>query len=436
MSMIRLRAGVASLGLSLVVAACSPAASPSPSASSAESSAPAASAELGEGVSFELDYGVLAGLTGDLAVSGQPWRAAAELAVNDIQKTLDEMGLGGRIKVKLAGAEDSQGNATGGIEAATKLVDVDKSNIVIGDFFSSVTIAAAESVMIPKNVLVFTGGTNPAISDLADNGMVWRPVSSDALQGKVVASILAKRFGAGATINVGYRNDAYGTGLSEVFKQAWTAGGGKIGEEVAFNEGAATLDTEAQQLASGNPDGWFVVAFCGDWGKLRGPLSRAAGFDGTKTFSSDSLRECVDPDTLIPGMQGTSGSSTGGTSWPAYKELFEKTYTDVAFQAFTSQAFDAVYTSFLAALAAKSSDTNKIKEQLVAVSGPGGTTYNFTQLKDAITAVLNGEDIDFEGATGPINFDEKGDISVNLFEVWEIGADNKPTVKEVVPYTP
>jgi ABC-type branched-subunit amino acid transport system substrate-binding protein len=388
-------------------------------------------------VSFELRVGALAGLTGDLAVSGQPWSEATRIAVEDIQSTLGEMGLDDQIQITFVGAEDSQGNQSGGIEAATKLAQADQADVVVGDFFSSVSIAAAQSVFIPNEVLQFTGGTNAAISTLEDNNLVWRPVASDALQGQLVASLLADRFGADATINVGYRNDAYGAGLAEVFREAWTVGGGTVGAEVAFDEGAATLDTEAQSLVAGNPDGWFVVAFCGDWGKLKGPLQRTGAWDPTRTHSADALSNCEGPDALVEGMTGTEGTSTAGSSFPAYQALYEEEASSgTEFQQFTTQAFDSVYLAFLGALAAGSSEPTEIAAQLQGVSGPPGEQYTFEQLQEAITAILSGEEIDFEGSTGPIDFDEVGDITVNIYRLWQVNADGEQATQEEIFFTP
>src|SRR5262249_44426733 len=98
-------------------------------------------------VSFTLKYGVLAGLTGDPAPSGQGWNEAARLAVDQAAATLKSLNLSG-ISVELADSQDSQGNAQAGVEAAQKLVQIDRVNVIIGDFYSSVTSAAATAVAI------------------------------------------------------------------------------------------------------------------------------------------------------------------------------------------------------------------------------------------------------------------------------------------------
>ena len=137
-------------------------------------------------------------------------------------------------------------------------------------------------MFIPEQIIDFTGGTAPSITDLNQKTgatWMWRMAPPDSIQGPVVAKVMGEALGADKTINVAARNDTYGVGLVDAFKKAWEAGGGKIGASVVYNPDAPTLDTEAQQLASGDPDGWFIVSFCGDWGKLKGPLQRSGAWD-------------------------------------------------------------------------------------------------------------------------------------------------------------
>ena len=76
------------------------------------------------------------------------------------------------------------------------------------------------------------------------------------------------------------------------------------------------------------------------------------------------------------------------------------------FSSFSVEAFDAPYIALLAALAAGSSDTNAIREKLPAVTSAPGTQCDFTTLKTCVDAILAGGDVDFEGASGTIAFNE------------------------------
>jgi branched-chain amino acid transport system substrate-binding protein len=396
--------------------------------------APAAAQDAPE---LDLDYGVLVALTGDAGVAGQVWNHAASSAVDYIDATVDEMGLSDSIDVALVASEDSQGNQTAGIEAAKKLAEVDDADVVIGDFYSSVTIAVFESVFGPAGVAQFTGGTSPAITDMQKDGLLWRPVSSDALQGRVLASVMADQFGQDAVVNLLTRNDAYGVGLNDVFKEAWTSAGGTIGEEVIFNPEGATLDTEAQQAVQGDPDAWLFITFCGDWAKLKGPLTRTGAWDPARTIGSDTLGNCVDAEATLEGMRGAIGNSSAGSSFDAFQELFESTAPDgVPFMGFTGQAFDGVFLAFLAALKAGSTDPAVFGPEIRSVSGAPGEKYTFEQLDEAINAVLAGDDIDFEGASGPIDFDENGDITANMYDIWVTQADGSYAIEDTISFNP
>ena len=48
----------------------------------------------------------------------------------------------------------------------------------------------------------------------------------------------------------------------------------------------------------------------------------------------------------------------------------------------------------------------------------------------ALEAVRNGEDIDYNGASGSVEFDENGDVLVGAIEIWSIDAATEGFVTE------
>jgi branched-chain amino acid transport system substrate-binding protein len=386
-----------------------------------------------------LDYGVLVGLTGDAAASGQAWNQAVVLGLGYLNAKLAEAGLGDRFSAVLADSQDSEGNAQRGVEAATKLVTVDQVQVIIGDLFSAVTSAAAQAVVIPNNVLMFTGGTNPALTELNGDGptLLWQPVAADDLQGRVLAQLMAEALGADSIVNVAVRNDAYGTGLGDIFRQAWEAGGGTVGQYITINPDQPTFDTEAQQLASGEPAGWLIIDFCPQFGTLAGPLTRTGTWDPARTFGGDTLYNCGDqvPEGSTLGMRTVQANASAGSSFPDYQELFEtEGDPNIDFQAFTAEAFDSVFISFLAAVAAQSNDPVVISEQVVAVTNPPGDAYTFVEIDQAVQALLAGEDIHFNGATGPLLFNDRGRVTATAYDVWQLGADGTGEIVETIEF--
>jgi ABC-type branched-subunit amino acid transport system substrate-binding protein len=390
-------------------------------------------------VSFTLKYGVLAGLTGDPAPSGQAWNESARLAVDYIANTLTKLGLAD-VKVVLADSQDSQGSPQAGVEAAQKLVQIDRVNVIIGDFYSSVTTAVATSVAIPNKVLMFTGGTSPALTKLNTGtpALIWQPVAADDIQGRVLVRIIADALGQKAKINVAARNDAYGTNLATVFREAWTSAGGAIPKFIVYNHQQPTLDSEAQELIQGDPDGWLFIDFCPTFAKLALPLSRTGKWDPAKSFGSDTLNDCQSRGQKnYPGMRATQANASAGASFPAFKALFEQgAKRGVNFAAFVAEAFDSVFVAFLAALEAKSADPAQLAQHIVSVTNGPGADYTFQQLDQAIKAVLEGQKIHFHGATGPINFAANGRVSATAYDIWQAKPDGTAAVVKTITFKP
>ena len=390
-------------------------------------------------VAFTLKYGVLAGLTGDPAVSGQAWNEAARLGIDHVDATLKKLNLRD-VQVVLSDSQDSQGNPQAGVEAAQKLVNINHVHAIIGDPWSGVTSAVARAVAIPNRVLMFTGGTSPALTKLNTESpaFIWQPVASDDIQGRVLAAIIADALGKTAKINVAARNDAYGTNLSAVFKDAWTAAGGTIPKFIDYNHQQPTLDSEAQEMIQGNPDGWLFIDFCPTFAKLALPLSRTGKWDPAKSFGSDTLVDCQSRGVKSwPGLRATQANASSGTSFPAYKALFEqKAKPGTQFAAWTAEAFDSAFIIFLAALEAKSSDPAKISEHVVSVTNPPGKPYTFQQLDQAIGALLEGQRIHFNGATGPIQFTKEGRVSSTAYDIWQVKPDGSSSPFKTITFKP
>jgi ABC-type branched-subunit amino acid transport system substrate-binding protein len=377
-----------------------------------------------EDVSFDLKVGNLVPFTGDLSSFGEPIDEAARIAAEVANEAADEAGIDA--SVEIVASEDTQTDATAAVEGATKLVQTDQVQVLMGALASTNTIPVAESVTVPNEVLqISPASTSPAITDLDDDAFVWRTPPSDAKQGEVMAQAIADEIGADATVNVGTRNDAYGTALAGVFETSWKEGGGTIGESVQWNPDAATFDTEAQQLTRGNPDAWVVIDFPETFAKVGPALVRTGRWDPTKTFATDGLRDSSLPkdvgEQATEGMRGTAPvPPEGAEAAEAFATVFEqRAKAGVERQTFDAHAFDAVILAFLAATAADSSDPADMKEQMQAVSGPPGDPFTFEQLADAITALANGEDIDYQGASGPIDWDENGDPTAATYELWQ-----------------
>lgn len=384
----------------------------------------------------ELKVGVLVPLTGDLSPFGGPASDAANLGAETLNQAAKDAG----VDVTLAlTTEDSKTDPQGAQEAATKLVESDGVSVIAGPMASSETIPVAENVTVDAGVpLISPSATSPEVTGLEDNGLVARTPPSDALQGKVLAQVLGEAIGATSTVNTGGRNDAYGTALVEEFTKAWEAGGGTVGANVPYNPEATSLDSEAAKLAAGNPAAWVIIDFPDSWQKMGPALLRTGKWDPAKTWTADGLRSNDLPakagEKVTEGMQGTVPTSLDAPAGKAFDALW-KAQVKKDRQTYDAQMFDAVVLYGLAAVRAGSTDGTEIAGKLAEVSGAPGTKYTFEQLGDALKAVKAGEDIDYEGASGPIDLDANGDPASASYGKWVYKGGKLVDSDEVFPVT-
>ena len=177
----------------------------------------------------------------------------------------------------------------------------------------------------------------------------------------------------GKTVNIGARNDAYGTGLAGTFSEAWEGLGGSIGEEVIYDIDLPSYDTEADQITSGNPDGIVIIDFPETFNKVGPALVRTGNFDPKTTFVTDGLIssdliESAGAEATV-GLRGTApGVPDDETQAQAFDKAFKAAEpADVDRMTFDAQNFDAVVICYLAAVAAGSSEGADL-----AADDPGG----------------------------------------------------------------
>jgi len=418
---------IALAGISLAIAVAATGAAASTGSSSSRAATP----------SFQLRIGTILPFTGDLSAFGPAMNASAQLAVDTINETLQKLGLSNSISVDLVDSQDDQTQTQPAIEAATKEVKVDKADVIIGTMSSTSTIAMAQAVTIPNDVIVISPTASaPQITDLKDNNTVWRILPSDNFQGKALAAAAAAAFGPHATVNVGARNDDFGTALQALFIKTWKANGGKIGESVNWDPNGTTFDTEAQKLVSGNPAGWVIVDYPETFAKVGPALIRTGKWSPTKTLMNDAmgttaaLKQVGQQATV--GLRGTAPASLA-PSYPqvsAFAKLFKQKESKFKPTGYEGTSFDAVMLAFLAALEGHSASPNAIKANLRSVSGPPGVKVTYLQLAKAIKLILAGKQIDYQGVFGPVDYDSHGDVGSAIFKIWKYDGKTVSTLKE------
>lgn len=374
--------------------------------------------------SLELTIGDLIPLTGDLSDFGPPGQKAADLAVEQINTAIEEVGADHTVEII---HEDDQTSDQAGVSAARKLVG-DGASCIAGSWASSVTIPVARSVAIREGIVqISPASTSDEITPLEDDGLVSRTSPPDSFQGPTLADAIDADLGGaeGKTVNIGARNDSYGEGLAGTFSSAWEALGGTIGETVIYDPEAATYDSEADQIVSGNPDAIVIVDFPETFAKVGPALVRTGNYDPTITWGTDGLASSSLPkdvgEEATEGFRGTApGAPDKDEATVAFDELFTSSEpADVDRQTFDAQNFDAVVLCYLAAVAAGSTEGADMAPFVSSISSPPGDPYTWQELPEAIEALQAGEDIDYQGAAGALDIDENGDATAGVYDVYE-----------------
>ena len=369
----------------------------------------------GEEEAEQLRIGYLADRSGSLAELGDVISVGVELAVQHINEA---GGVNGRDVVLVSG--DTKVNPTQGVEEARRLVEVEGVQAIVGAISSTVTLAVTESVIGPSGVVMITpSASSPALSTSKDNDFLFRSAPSDIAKGVILAA-LAREEGLD---NVGllYRDDAYGQGLAEVFTQHF---GGTVSAASYSALGQTSYLAELQQAASGGADLLVVVAFPGEAEVFlresieNGVFTKFVFADATR---SEDLAAKIGPEHL-DGARGTApGSGPDEPSTAAWNRAYVAQFGEQPARAYVREGYDAVIAIALAAEAAGSTDSAAIRDQLRNVVQPPGRTViaGPEGVRAALEAVRNGEEIDYDGAASPLDWNATGDLVTGFVEIWE-----------------
>jgi ABC-type branched-subunit amino acid transport system substrate-binding protein len=384
--------------------------------------------------SLDLVIGDLIPLSGDFADFGPPGEKAADLAVDQINAAVAEVGADHEVTIV---HEDDETQPQPAVQAARKMVEADDVSCIAGAWASANTIPVAESVTIPEGILQITISTSDEITELEDDGVVNRITPPDSFQGPALADVMEDELGTveGKTVNIGARNDAYGTNLADAFSSAWEEKGGTVGEEVIYDPEQPSYDSEAGQIASGDPDAFVLIDFPETYNKVGPALVRTGEWDPARTWTVDGLASSELPESAgEEATEGMRGTVPGVPEGESAAKTFDELYTEApgpGREAFDSHNFDNIVLCYLAAVAAGSTEGPAMADEVREVSGPPGEQFTFEQLPEAIEALQRGDDIDYQGASGPIDMDEAGDTTAGVYDIWRFKGGEIDTFDEV-----
>ncbi|WP_341394013.1 ABC transporter substrate-binding protein [Arthrobacter sp. G119Y2] len=361
-----------------------------------------------------LKVGTLLPTTGELAFLGPPEIAGTNLAVQDINAA------GGVLGQPVEIVHRDSGDTTTDIatQSVTDLLSQDVSAIV-GAASSGVSKTVIGQITGAGVIQFSPANTSPDFSTWDDNGLYWRTAPSDVLQGRTLGNYIMN---CGAqTVGMIVLNDAYGTGLASNIRGSVESAGGQVIKEEMFNEGESQFSSQVDSVVAAEPDAIVVISFQQATSIV--PLLTAKGVDPTQMFFVDGNTSDYSAD-LDPGtLEGAQGTIPGPFASDTFKESLLALDPALKDWSYAGESYDAVTLTALAAEAAGSTEGTAVAAELQGVSADGEKCFDYA---GCVTILREGGDIDYDGYSGPITFDENGDPTEAFIGIYQFDAENKP----------
>jgi len=334
--------------------------------------------------------------------------------------------------------KDSGGDPEKGVKVTQDLIN-QGVNIIIGPTFSSVAIEMAE-LCVANDVLMMTySATTPELTFLEDNDLIWRTCPSDNTFGMISSQYCFDSLEY-RSASIFYRNDRFGQGLSQIIKDNFSQRDGFVANYVSFPGNIIDLGTynfnyELNTLLSQEVDVIFIISFSSEIAILTSEIYNNDLYQQLENKPRLFLNDGIVPEELIINgnpeiletVIGITSTNEGNENYNTYKTNYNTRF-GFSPSTYSEHAYDAIYSVVYAMLRANSLESVDIKAYLREISGaeysdnpdnPDPVVINVNEFNVAKNILSKGEIINYEGASGPINFDINGD-PIPKIVIWEI----------------
>ncbi|WP_435363825.1 ABC transporter substrate-binding protein [Haloarchaeobius sp. DYHT-AS-18] len=376
----------------------------------------------GGGGSREIKYGVLMPVTGDLSSVGQPIRDGATLPGKQLNNNDD---FGTTIDFQV---EDTATSPQTGINAANTLVNAGYPG-VCGPASSGVNIQVSNQVFIPNEVVGCSpSSTSPSVTTLEDDGYIFRTAPSDALQGQVMAQVGTSSIGASSAATL-YVNNDYGQLLSQSFADAFKKEGGSVQKQVAFEKEQSSYSSKLRQALTNSPDLLVVIGYPASGVQLFKDYYADFAGDGSEEqiLVTDGLQDPAMQQKIGNPMENVTGTAPqpSGPAADAFANLYKDEYGRAP-GIFNAHAYDASATLILANAAGGENSGSVVRDNMQAIANPGGMEVTASNLAEGVQAAMDGDDVNYAGASSAVDYDDNGDMKAVTYSVWKFkpGSDS------------
>ena len=302
-------------------------------------------------------------------------------------------------------SEDDQTNPEAGVRAARKLIDLDKVAAIMGTWASAVTTAVAPLCWESKTFLTTVSGSD-TITLLPHQGYLVRTQPNTQLQGRKFAEFMvaqgSKRVGILAV------QAPFALPTQKIVGEELRKHGAELVAAVVYDKDKTTFRSEIDQVLRARPDMLYLNGYTPDVTIVLKDLYKA-GYTGAKIALAYAVNQKL-LNALPPEV--TEGTFTIAPSpaieSAAYKRLAQALGND-DLDPYSCQTHDHISLVALAIAHAKGESTGTaIRDHVRKISQGSGARVE--SAVEGLKRLAQGKEINFDGASGPCDFNEIGDI--------------------------
>jgi branched-chain amino acid transport system substrate-binding protein len=351
-----------------------------------------------------IKVGILTPLTGAGGNDGPRMLKGMQAVFDEVNKAGGV--LGRRVDTVV---EDDQTNPEPAVRAARKLIEVDKVAVIMGTWASAVTSAVAPVCWESKTFLMTVSGAD-SITLLPHQGFLVRTQPNSKLQAIAHASFIAglgkKRIGV-----LGIQAP-FALPTKEHIDNYMKSVGGSVVGQVIYEKDKPTYRSEIDQIMAAKPDFLYLNGYAPDTAVVLRDLWKA-GVDLPKfcqTYAVPQPTLDANPPEVSEGILVAGPSADLDST--AYKLAADRLgLKDI--DGYVAQATDWASLAVLTVAKAKEASGVALKDNIRKISqGDGQKVYSAVE---GLKLLAAGKDINYEGASGPCDFNEIGDITTCRF---------------------
>lgn len=334
--------------------------------------------------------GVSGPYSGPIAHYGKDFENSVKLAIEEANAAGIKLG-GEAVRFEML-SEDDQADPKQAVAIANRFVDAGVAGVV-GHLNSGTTVVASKVYNAAGIPQVAPAATNPTLTRQNFN-TVFRVIGDDQQVGAAIAQYMVGKLGA-KTVAVVDDRTAFGQGVADVVAKTVTKLGGKVVAREYTNDKASDFRPILTSIKSKNVQAIFyggVIAQAGPLKKQMAEMAMKMPLFGT-SISNDTFADLAGKDAAQGTYSGDSGQAIekmpGGAD---FTKKFNAKFGKVVMYA--PYGYDATNVLINAMKAANSADPKKYLPEIYKLN--------------------------FKGVTGPIAFDNKGDLrsaAVTIFQV-------------------